>query len=63
MEYIIIGAELIIGIILGVIAIAAVCGIIGITGFALGALGESITNFFEERKNKQLGQNKLKKHS
>lgn len=63
MEYIIIGAELIIGIILGVIAIGAACGIIGILFFALGTLCESITNFFEERKNKQLGQNKLKKHS
>lgn len=62
MEHIIIGAELIIGIMLGVITIAAVGAIIGALFFALGALGESITNFLEKRKNKQLDQNKLKKH-
>ena len=50
MEHIIIGAEFVIGIILGVIAIAAVGAIIGTIGFALGALGESITDFLEERK-------------
>lgn len=54
MEYIIIGAELIIGIILGVIAIAAAGGIIGILFFTLGTLCESITNFFEERKKTKL---------
>lgn len=54
MEYIIIGAEFIIGIMLGVITIAAVGAIIGTLFIALGTLYERITNFLEKRKNKQL---------
>ena len=50
MEYIIIGAELTIGIILGVIAIEAVGAIIVALFIALEILYESITNFFEKRK-------------
>lgn len=59
MEYIIIGAELIIGIILGAIAIAAVGAIIGTLFIALGMLYGSITNFLEERKkaNKRIKNN------
>ena len=51
MEYIIIGAELIIGIILGAFALAAAGGIIGILLIALSTLYESITDFFEKINN------------